>query len=110
MLARVHELVRMKSQFIIATHSPILMGYQDADLYQIEESGLVKTAYEETEHFLVTKAFLGNPSRQLALLLDRVRNDVAHSYRRAQNSELRSPYPQDRQCQEEQCPIEGSQD
>jgi len=70
MLARIHELVRMKSQFIIATHSPILMAYPDADLYQIEESGLVRRAYEETEHFLVTRAFLGNQERQLALLLD----------------------------------------
>lgn len=69
MLARIHQLVGMKFQFIIATHSPILMAYPDADLYQIEESGLVRTAYEETEHFLVTKAFLGNPERQLALLL-----------------------------------------
>ena len=70
MLVRMHELVGMNSQFIIATHSPILMAYPDADIYQIEESGLVRTAYEETEHFLVTKAFLGNPERQLALLLE----------------------------------------
>jgi predicted ATPase len=70
MLVRIHELVGMNSQFIIATHSPILMAYPDADLYQIEESGLVRTAYEETEHFLVSKAFLGNPARQLPLLLE----------------------------------------
>lgn len=65
-----HELIAKNSQFIIATHSPILMAYPDADLYQIDESGLVRTAYEDTEHFLVTKAFLGNPRRQLALLLE----------------------------------------
>jgi predicted ATPase len=70
MLARIHQLVGMKSQFIIATHSPILMAYPDADLYQIDDSGLIKTAYEETEHFLVTKDFLGNPARHLALLLE----------------------------------------
>jgi len=70
MLVRMHELIAMNSQFVIATHSPILMAYPDADLYQIGESGLVRTAYEETEHFLVTKAFLGNPLGQLALLLD----------------------------------------
>jgi predicted ATPase len=70
MLVRIHELVGMNSQFIIATHSPILMAYPDADLYQIDETGLVKTAYEETEHFLVTKAFLRNPGRQLARLLE----------------------------------------
>jgi predicted ATPase len=70
MLVRMHELIAKNSQFIIATHSPILMAYPDADIYQIDESGLVRTAYEETEHFLVTKAFLGNPKRQLALLLE----------------------------------------
>jgi predicted ATPase len=70
MLVRMRELIAKNSQFIIATHSPILMAYPDADIYQIDESGLVKTAYEETEHFLVTKAFLGNPGRQLALLLE----------------------------------------
>ncbi|MGY3231996.1 putative ATPase [Luteibacter sp. HA06] len=70
MLVRMHELAGMNSQFIIATHSPILMAYPEADIYQIDESGLVRTAYEETEHFLVTKAFLGNPTRQLALLLE----------------------------------------
>jgi predicted ATPase len=70
MLVRMHELIGKNSQFIIATHSPILMAYPDADIYQIDESGLVRTAYEETEHFLVTKAFLGNPGRQLALLLE----------------------------------------
>lgn len=70
MLVRMHELIATNSQFIIATHSPILMAYPDADIYQIDESGLVRTAYEETEHFLVTKAFLGNPTRQLALLLE----------------------------------------
>jgi len=70
MLVRMHELIAKNSQFIIATHSPILMAYPDADIYQIDESGLVRTAYEETEHFLVMKAFLGNPGRQLALLLE----------------------------------------
>jgi predicted ATPase len=70
MLVRMHELVGMNSQFIIATHSPILMAYPDADIYQIDESGLVRTDYEETEHFVVTKAFLGNRERQLAMLLE----------------------------------------
>lgn len=70
MLVRMHELIAKNSQFIIATHSPILMAYPEADIYQIDDSGLVRTAYEETEHFLVTKAFLGNPTRQLALLLE----------------------------------------
>jgi predicted ATPase len=70
MLTRMHELVQMRSQFIIATHSPILMAYPHADIYQIDETGLVPTAYEDTEHFRVTKAFLGNPARHIALLCE----------------------------------------
>ena len=69
LLARLHELVNAHSQFIIATHSPILMAYPDADIYQIDEHGLAKTAYEETEHYAVTRAFLNDPKRQLERLL-----------------------------------------
>lgn len=69
MLARLHQLVQMKSQFIIATHSPILMAYPDARIYQISGDGIHATQYEDTEHYLVTKAFLGNPKRQLDRLL-----------------------------------------
>jgi predicted ATPase len=70
MLVRMHELIAQNSQFIIATHSPILMAYPEADIYQIDDTGLVRTTYEETEHFLVTTAFLKNPARQLAMLLE----------------------------------------
>lgn len=71
MLARMHELVGLDSQFIIATHSPILMAYPDADVYQIDDTGLTRTAYEDTEHYVVTRDFLSNRDRHLALLLGR---------------------------------------
>ncbi|MDR0439934.1 MAG: AAA family ATPase [Candidatus Accumulibacter sp.] len=66
MLARFHELAGQHSQFVIATHSPILMAYPDADIYQIDERGLTRTAYEDTEHYIVAKAFLNDTKRQLA--------------------------------------------
>jgi hypothetical protein len=44
------------------------MAYPDADIYQIDESGLVRAAYEATEDFVVAKTFWGNPGRQFALL------------------------------------------
>lgn len=69
MLARLHELVTMKSQFVIATHSPMLMAYPDAWIYQIGESGFERVTYEDTEHYQVTRAFWNNPRRQLDLLL-----------------------------------------
>ena len=47
------------SQFIIATHSPILMAYPDAIIYQLAaDSGIAAIAYEDTEHFQVTRDFL----------------------------------------------------
>jgi len=52
-----------KAQFIIATHSPILLSYPGAQLYSFSDKGIVKTAYRDTEHYLLTKAFLENPER-----------------------------------------------
>jgi len=68
-LARIHDLVRQESQFIIATHSPILMAYPDAYIYQCDGEGIRRIAYEETEHFQVTRDFLANPQRMLDILL-----------------------------------------
>lgn len=50
-----------KTQFIIATHSPILMGIPDAMLYEIREDEMVQVSFEETEHYRITKRFLDNP-------------------------------------------------
>ncbi|SAL77024.1 recombination protein F [Caballeronia peredens] len=69
-LARIHDLVKDDSQFIIATHSPILMAYPDAWIYALTEDGIERVAYEDTEHFKVTRAFLANPERMLRTLLD----------------------------------------
>jgi predicted ATPase len=68
-LALLHEYCNGGSQFIIATHSPILMAYPDAAIHVIGENGLTATRYEETEHYKVTKNFLLNPARSLKVLL-----------------------------------------
>lgn len=70
-LSRIHDLVLQKSQFIIATHSPILMAYPDATIYQFNKDGIQQVTYEETEHFQVTRDFLMNPQRMLHTLLAR---------------------------------------
>ena len=49
------------SQFVMATHSPILMGLPGALLYEITEDGMVKVEYQETEHYRITKTFLDRP-------------------------------------------------
>lgn len=69
-LSRIHDLVRDSSQFIIATHSPILMAYPDATIYECTSDGIVETTYEETEHFQVTRDFLVNRERMLKILLE----------------------------------------
>jgi len=70
MLVRMHELVKQRSQFIVATHSPMLMAYPDAWIYQITPAGLHRVALEETEHYIVAKRFLNDTQRQLSALLD----------------------------------------
>lgn len=67
-LSRMHQLLRDDSQFIIATHSPILMAYPGALIYQISDRGIAPIAYEETEHYEVTKAFLTHPETMLSEL------------------------------------------
>lgn len=69
LLARMAELVRRDSQFVVATHSPILMAFPEADIYVLTENGPVLTPYEETEHYKITKRFLENPKRMLDVLL-----------------------------------------
>jgi len=54
-----------KTQFIIATHSPILMGLPGAALYEIQEDGMRRVEYKETEHYRITKTFLDNPDQYL---------------------------------------------
>jgi len=69
-LARIHALVQDDSQFIIATHSPILMAYPDALIYQFGADGIVEMAYRDTEHYQVTHDFLVNPERMIRTLFD----------------------------------------
>lgn len=68
-LSRIHDLVLDESQFIIATHSPILMAYPDAWIYLCTPEGIRRVDYEETEHYKVTRDFLVDPQRMLRVLL-----------------------------------------
>lgn len=68
-LVRMKELIDQKSQFIIATHSPIIMGYPDAWIYQTSAHGLERVDYEDTDHFQVTRNFLNHRTTLLRTLL-----------------------------------------
>jgi predicted ATPase len=70
-MSRLHDLVLDGSQFIIATHSPILMAYPDSCIYLFGKEGVSKVAYEDTEHYRVTRDFLANPERMLRVLFER---------------------------------------
>lgn len=50
-----------KAQFLIATHSPMLLCYPGADIFSFTDDGLEKVRYEETEHYQLTRSFLENP-------------------------------------------------
>lgn len=60
----IYDLVKEgKAQFIIASHSPILMAYPGATIYSFDEDELNVIQYEETDHYRLTKAFLDNRER-----------------------------------------------
>ncbi|QYR19084.1 AAA family ATPase [Paenibacillus sp. sptzw28] len=65
MLSRLHDLVQKHSQFIISTHSPILMAFPDAIIYQLTTNGIKAVTLEQTDHFNLTQQFLNNRHRML---------------------------------------------
>lgn len=66
----IHQLVRGgNAQFIIATHSPILLGYPKAKILTFDSSPIESIRYEDTEHYQITKEFLNRTERYLEDLL-----------------------------------------
>lgn len=67
-VSRMHELVKEDSQFIIATHSPIIMAYPEAIIYEIN-NGINKKEYKNTEHYQVMKEFINNTDSMLNIIM-----------------------------------------
>jgi predicted ATPase len=66
LIAFILEVLKNKNaQFIIATHSPILMGIPGATLYEIQDDNMQPVKFEETDHYRITKSFLDNPESYL---------------------------------------------
>ena len=63
------ELVERDSQFIISTHSPILMPFPGAEILEITEDGIHSVDYQATEHFMITKRFMDAPEKMVKDLL-----------------------------------------
>lgn len=70
LLCIIDELVKKDTQFIIASHSPIILAYPNANIYEFSEVGIEKKSYKETESYSVTKAFLDDPERMMNFLFD----------------------------------------
>jgi predicted ATPase len=68
LLAALRGLAQAGAQFVIATHSPIFMAYPDAHILQLGAGAVRRVAYEETEHFTVTRDFLNRYPRMLEVL------------------------------------------
>lgn len=71
LLVLIDELVERDSQFVISTHSPILMAYPGAQIYQFSEDGIASVTYKETAHYKITKQFIDQPERMIKYLLER---------------------------------------
>ena len=69
LLVAIHDLVEQDAQFILATHSPILMACPGARIKLFDEAGVRDTTYRETDHYQITKQFLNNPEQMLRYLL-----------------------------------------
>lgn len=69
-LVLMHKLVRANSQFIIATHSPILMAYPNARILRFSETGIDEVRYEETDNYRVSKDFFEHREQMLQVLLE----------------------------------------
>ena len=69
LMRRMHELVQEQSQFVIATHSPILLGYPDATILELSDAGIRRVGFDDAEQVELTRSFLDDPQRFLRHLL-----------------------------------------
>lgn len=67
----INDLIKDGSQFIIATHSPILLGTRDANIFSFDNNEIKKIDYEDSEIYQITKMFIDNRD----LILNRLYND-----------------------------------
>jgi predicted ATPase len=62
--------VKKNSQFIIITHSPIILAYPNSTIYEFSETGINEVSYDKTESYRIFKSFMSDPKRMLELLLN----------------------------------------
>ena len=69
LLIRIHDLEK-DSQFIISTHSPILMSYPGARIYELDDEGIRPVEYKETRHYQITRDFIERPDMMYRYLFE----------------------------------------
>lgn len=65
LMRALYDLVPTGAQFLIATHSPIMLTFPGALIYELSDAGIKQVTYEQTEPYQLTKAFLEGPERFL---------------------------------------------
>ena len=70
LMCYMHELEKKNSQFIISTHSPILMAYPGAEVYNLTEDGIRSVSYRDTEHYQISTRILNSPETMFRYLFD----------------------------------------
>lgn len=71
LLAEIYECAKQDSQFIIVTHSPILLGIPDAEILTFDNGTVHTCEYEDTDSYQITKMFIENRKQLLEMLLNR---------------------------------------
>lgn len=71
LMGEIDILVKNNSQLLIATHSPMLMTFPNAEILEFSEKGIKSVSYKQTEHYRITRSFLENPEKMLKHLLSR---------------------------------------
>lgn len=69
LLAMMAEMIGKDAQFVIATHSPILLAFPNARIYNFDATPIQAVAYEELDHVRITRDFLAAPGRYLNQIL-----------------------------------------
>lgn len=70
LLLEMSSCVNNNSQFIVVTHSPILLGLPKAEILSFDDGAIKRISYEETQSYQITKMFINNRERMLKLLLE----------------------------------------
>ena len=71
LMLEMDRLVKNKSQFIVATHSPMLMTFPGAEIFELTQTGIRSVPYTETAHYQITKSFLEDPEKMLHYLFEK---------------------------------------